>query len=76
MGHEYCFLGTQAQVSLGIWNCVGKAAVHLWAALGCWVPAKAVPRFSVSPGAAIAFLEERAHQLGLSCQKVEVSLGP
>lgn len=27
-------------------------------------------------GAAVAFLEERAHQLGLGCQKVEVSLGP
>uniref|UniRef100_A0A8C8Z3R6 Aminoacylase-1 n=1 Tax=Prolemur simus TaxID=1328070 RepID=A0A8C8Z3R6_PROSS len=27
------------------------------------------------PGAAVAFLEERAHQLGLSCQKVEVAPG-
>jgi len=27
-------------------------------------------------GAAVAFLEERARQLGLGCQKVEVSLGP
>lgn len=28
------------------------------------------------PGAAVAFLEERACQLGLGCQKVEVSLWP
>lgn len=33
-------------------------------------------RLSVSPGAAVAFLEERARQLGLGCQKVEVSLRP
>lgn len=30
----------------------------------------------MSPGAAVAFLEEQARQLGLGCQKVEVSLGP
>ena len=36
--------------------------------------AEAAARLSVSPGAAVAFFEERALPLGLGCQKVEVSV--
>lgn len=72
------------QVSLRDMECVGEAAAHFWVCSllrAAWAGGKlwvgrSNPRHSVPPGAAVAFFEERARQLGLGCQKVEVSLGP
>lgn len=76
MGQDIVFLrNTDAEVLRDLKLCWESS----YTSLGClarWVPAKAMPRLSVFPGGAITFLEERAGQLGLSCQKIEVSLGP
>jgi hypothetical protein len=76
LGQNIVFLGNaDADVLRDLKLCWEDSYTSL-GCLGRWVPAKAAGRLSVFPGGAITFLEERARQLGLSCQKIEVSLEP
>lgn len=61
------------QVSAPLSGCPPHLCLNPWEVrLGG--EAEVAARLSVSPGEAVAFFEERALQLGLGCQKVEVSV--
>lgn len=75
MGQNILFLrDTDADVLRDLKLCWEDSSIHLLAAWAGGYRQKQ-QQGSLFSGGAITFLEERARQLGLSCQKIEVSLG-